>query len=244
MRVFFFVLIIVWPGLVAAQPPSVPVFRLTLRLALPPVESSRYELLPAMHERDSGNAALRYHLAMLIFSEAVAAEPFKDREEQSQKIDEMLSRPAQQSDLPELSNYLRRDEKVLRDLDIGAAREHCDWDLQRRIAEDGIATLLPEVQKMRELARLLSIRCRVHQLQGKVADALHDVQVGFVMARHVGEQPTFISSLVGIAISSIFAGQLDHILEMPNCPNLYWARLRRFPARLLTCEKQWRARLV
>ncbi len=59
--------------------------------------------------------------------------------------------------------------------------------------------LLPEIQKMRELARMLKLRCRLHIAEGKLDEALHDVQIGFTMGRHVGEGPTLIQSLVGMA---------------------------------------------
>jgi len=47
--------------------------------------------------------------------------------------------------------------------------------------------------------------------------------MGLAMARHVGEQPTLIQSLVGMAVFQTFAGCLEQLIEMPNSPNMYWA---------------------
>ena len=45
----------------------------------------------------------------------------------------------------------------------------------------------------------------------------------FAMSRHLGEHPTFIGNLVGIAIASIAIVPLEEMLGQPGCPNLYWA---------------------
>ena len=39
----------------------------------------------------------------------------------------------------------------------------------------------------------------------------------------MGEHPSLIGSLVGIAVASIAIDPLDAMLEQPDCPNLYWA---------------------
>jgi hypothetical protein len=122
-----------------------------------------------------------------------------------------------------LRTYLSAYRLVFRELENGAKRDYCDWDLEKRIDSEGIGVLLPEVQKMRELARLLSLRCRMHMIEGKLDEALHDVQFGFAMARHVGDGPTLIQALVGMALFNIFAQRLEQIIELPAAPNMYWS---------------------
>lgn len=204
------------------KPPAVPLIKLTVSAALAPTPVLRYELLPNFREQVPGNAALSYHRASLILTDRRPQDPKKAYEEQV-RIDEMAEKPANEVKIDELQNYLQPYRNVLREVEAGARRDKCDWDLERRADADGIGLLIPEVQKMRELARLLSLRCRLHIVQGKYAEALHDVQVGFAMSRHIGEGPTLIQSLVGIAIYAIFANRLEQIIEMKDCPNLYWA---------------------
>jgi hypothetical protein len=43
------------------------------------------------------------------------------------------------------------------------------------------------------------------------------------MARHLGEHPTYIGELDGIAVAAVAIVPLEEMLEMPGCPNLYWA---------------------
>ena len=43
------------------------------------------------------------------------------------------------------------------------------------------------------------------------------------LSRHLGEHPTLIADLVGIALATIAIGPLEEMLQQPGCPNLYWA---------------------
>jgi hypothetical protein len=58
----------------------------------------------------------------------------------------------------------------------------------------------------------------------------------FAISRHLGEHPTLIGGLVGMAISSLAIGGLEEMLEQPGCPNLYWA-LTNLPSPLISLDK-------
>src|SRR5262249_49338112 len=45
----------------------------------------------------------------------------------------------------------------------------------------------------------------------------------FAMSRHMGEHPTMIGELVAIAMASVAIEPLQEMLELPDCPNLFWA---------------------
>jgi hypothetical protein len=227
MRIFLTSLVAsaVFPTLVWGQagPPNIPVTRLTIKAAEAPIPSLRYELLPNLRERTAGNAAQAYLQAVVLHYSLHAGEAAKERNDRDRKIDEMMSRPSKEIKVEELKNYLKRYAKVLREVDAAVVRDQCDWELERRFNADGIGALMPEVQKMRELARLLRIRTQIHITEGKTAEGLHDIKRGLAMARHVGEGPSLIQWLIGAAIFQMFAAQLDRALELPDCPNLYWS---------------------
>ncbi len=226
MRIVFLVVGIAWPGLAEAQSPkesALPITKLSLKAAAAPTPPLRYELLPWFRDQTPGNAALNYYHAMLYFNQANGRQPSKEHQEQFLKIEAMLYQPPDKWNLQELKDYLGPYSKMLRELEIAATREKCDWELDRRIVPDDIDSLLVDTQKMREMARLLSIRCRIHRMEGNVPEELHDIQVGLAMARNFGEQPTFVSALVGMALGAIFLGHLEQTLTMPDCPNLYWS---------------------
>src|SRR5437588_653687 len=78
-----------------------------------------------------------------------------------------------------------------------------EWGITERLRADGIGALLPELQRMREAGRLLSLRARLQMAQGHFGDAVGSLETGLTLGRHIGEGPTLISSLVGIAIGQI-----------------------------------------
>jgi hypothetical protein len=127
---------------------------------------------------------------------------------------------------------------ALRQADRAARMDKPDWQVLPRIKTDGIGLLLPDVQKMRALAAALQSRFREEIAQGRVDDALVTAKTMFAMARHMGEHPTLIGDLVGIAIAYVTIAPLDELLEQPGCPNLYWA-LTNLPLPLVSMERGW-----
>jgi hypothetical protein len=59
--------------------------------------------------------------------------------------------------------------------------------------------------------------------EGRFDRVVRDLQTGFAVARQVGESPTLISHLVGVAIATVMAKQLEAFVQQPGAPNLYWA---------------------
>ena len=76
---------------------------------------------------------------------------------------------------------------------------------------------------MRTLARALQVRFRAEVALGRFDDAIRTAKTMFAMSRHLGEHPTLIGNLVGIAIAYVAIEPLEEMLEQPGCPNLYWA---------------------
>jgi hypothetical protein len=125
---------------------------------------------------------------------------------------------------------------ALRQADRAARMDKPDWQILLRMRTDGIGLLLPDVQKMRALAAGLQARFRGEVALRRFDDALVTAKTMFAMSRHMSEQPTLISDLVGIAIAYIAVGPLEEMLEQPGCPNLYWA-LTNLPTPLISLDK-------
>ena len=69
----------------------------------------------------------------------------------------------------------------------------------------------------------LRFRVKLELAEGRFDDALRTLQTGFQMARHVGEGPTLIQSLVGLAFAAIIVDAAAEWGTAPGSPNLYWA---------------------
>lgn len=112
---------------------------------------------------------------------------------------------------------------ALRQADRAARLDKPDWQLMHKLRTDGIGLLLPDLQKMRQIAAGLQNRFRQEVAQRRFDDALVTAKTMFALSRHTGDHPTLIGNLVGIAIGYITIAPLEEMLEQPGCPNLYWA---------------------
>jgi len=125
---------------------------------------------------------------------------------------------------------------VLKQADRAARMDKPDWQLLPKMKTDGIGLLLPDLQKMRSLAASLQGRFRDEIALRQFDAAVGTAKTMFALARHTGEHPTMIGTLVGIAIASIAIVPFEEMLEQPGCPNFYWA-LTNLPAPFISMEK-------
>ena len=125
---------------------------------------------------------------------------------------------------------------ALRQADRAARMDKPDWQILLKLKSDGINLLLPDVQKFRAVAAGLQERFRTEIAQGRFDEAIVTAKTMFAMSRHMGEHPTLIGDLVGIAIAHIAFVPLEEMLEKPGCPNLYWA-LTNLPSPLVSLDR-------
>ncbi len=203
---------------VSAQQPE-PVFRLTLEPMAEPVPALKYILLPQLRDRERGNAVLRYYRAFSPEWQSHRREPkFFER------LDNANEKPLRDVKPAEINSLMRSFSRgILKEVDLGARRSYCDWEMNDRIREDGIGLLLPDVQGFREFAQLLKLRARQELLAGEYDNAARTLQTGIQLARHAVEGPTLIHSLVGVAVAAMMLTVVDDWVDRPGAPNLYWA---------------------
>ena len=120
--------------------------------------------------------------------------------------------------------------------DRAARLDTPDWQILLKLKADGICVLIPDVQQLRPLAAALKVRFRAEVALGRFDDAIRTAKTLFAMSRHLGEHPTFVGNLVGIAVAYQAIGPLEEMLEQPGCPNLYWA-LTNLPDPLVPLDK-------
>jgi hypothetical protein len=190
---------------------------LTLSPAPLPVPSTRYRLLPEPRELEPGNAAALYYRAHALLAE----QGNLLREIRGEEWYRWLETPLRDLPLGEIRDKLRDMRPVLREVDLAARRRQCDWQLAGR--QEGVGLLLPEVQVMRQVAVVLEVQARYEMAQGRLPEALHSLQTGYALARHMGSGPTLIHVLVGLAITNLTDAQLDEFVQQPGAPNLYWS---------------------
>ena len=188
--------------------------RLEVQAAPAPRPALRYLLLPEIKEMNPGNPIFNY------FKCSMEQQSFLFDEEAYRRREELLAMPLKELPAKEVQEYGR---SALSEVDRAARLDKPDWQILLKLKTDGFFLLLPDVQQMRGLARALNVRFRAEVALGRFDDAIRTAKTMFAMSRHMGEHPTLIGNLVGIAIAAIAIGPLEEMLEQPGCPNLYWA---------------------
>lgn len=209
------------PAVIASDSPAAPeedtgkTIVIHVEPARPPYAALRHRLTPSMLDQTPGNAAILYGRACLLAAQDT------EWEKRSEDVYRWLEQPLGELPLEEVRAALARYGTVLHELALAARRETCQWDLPVR--SEHVALLLPELSRLRQLARILAVRTRLAIAEERHDDAVDDLRTGFAMARHLGEAPLLIHSLVGMAIASMTTDCLQELEQAPGAPNLYWA---------------------
>jgi len=190
-----------------------PVVQLKASPAPEPRAAMTYQLLPTMLDQSPGNAAQLYYLASQGASREKAGKWME-------KIQQWLDTPLEKLPREEVAKAVGAYSGALRQLELAARKEHCRWDLP---LTEGIAMLLPELSRFRDLAKVLAVKVRLSIAKGDFGQAIHDLQTGLAMAGHIGEGPTLIQSLVATAIAEIMLNRVEELIQAPGAPNLYWS---------------------
>ena len=107
--------------------------------------------------------------------------------------------------------------------DKAARFSRIEWNEYFDIRKDGINFLLPEIQSMRSLAAVISLRMRGEVKAGEWQRAAESAKTLVGIAQALEQHPTVIGNLVGIAIFQIAMKGVEEMVAQPGCPSLHWA---------------------
>jgi hypothetical protein len=196
------------------EAPTKTTIALTVSAMAEPRPALRYTLLPELRDMNPGNPIQGYLKCFMEQNHFFHSKPSVENREK------WLTMPLKDLPLDKLRDY---GGVALRRADDAARLETPDWQILLELKREGIDLLLPEVQQMRSLAAGLKVRFRAEVAEKRFDAAIRTAQTMLALARHLGEHPTLIGDLVGIAVASIAIGPLEEMLQQPGCPNLYWA---------------------
>ena len=111
---------------------------------------------------------------------------------------------------PDVTDLLARHAAALDLIRRAADRDTCRF--QRDWTRPSFDMLLPEMQSLRNAARLLVLETRREAADGNAEDALRDVTRIQRIGRHAASEPILISNLVGIAIDTMALETLAQVL--------------------------------
>jgi hypothetical protein len=129
---------------------------------------------------------------------------------------------------------LKRFEPSMKLAEQAARCKKCQWP----IVQTG--TMLGS--QYRAIAQALALQARLDIAQKRYDSAIHSVQTGLGMARHIADGPTLVHGLVGTAVGALVLKEVEQLTQTPDSPNLYWA-LEGLPKPLIDLTKQMEAEI-
>lgn len=199
-----------------AQPKDGKLFlRVTASPAALPVPALRYTLLPTVRDARPGNQIAAFYKCFL------EQHHLYHNKEEVELRDKWLAAPlAELKGVKELENY---GGSSYRQAQRAARMESVDWQIMADLRQDGVQLLLPDLQELRNLSRVLRVRARGEIARGDFAAAAETIQTHLALTRTFNEHPTLIGALVGIAVGMQALGSVEEFVAQPGAPNLYWA---------------------
>jgi hypothetical protein len=205
----------------ASGPGAAPqVIETTKRITVSPravaTPALKNRLTWAYADQMSGNAATSYLMA----SGEVNGDVIQ-LEKDDQKIDDLLENPLDQFDPKEAQNILNKYGMILTIMEQGSKCESCDWGLPVR--QQGIALLMPYLNNMKVIARLISLKARLSVVEGDMDEAVRWLRVGYAGARHMDQQSILIQGLVAMGMLGLYNNAALDLIQSDKGPNMYWA---------------------
>ena len=209
------------------------VYKMTVTPAPEPVPALAHNFIPRADTLRDGNAALFY---LRSFANGILSSAWKDIEKEHGEEDVngtsgldawySIERPLDAATLEKVRfASLRFDTIVEQFVERATVRRDCDWGQQINELQglEIIATLLPEVQESRSLARALMLRTRVAVADADYARAVDHLRMTYQLARNTAKAPFLVSGLVGIAEANMANAETIELIAAKDSPNLYWA---------------------
>ncbi len=206
-------------GQIAAAQDETKEVVVTISPAAVPKAALENPLLPPRSETIRGNAALLYLRAA-----TMAGNLQTETAEFRKKLKSYLDSSAEDFPVDDARKDVAVFENALGELRLGARRRQCEWQLP--IEESGTQlyyVLLPEMQALRDLARVLAVRIRIEIHDGRIDNAIDSLQTGYAMGRQIADAPFLINSLVGVAVIELMCDRVLELAQTENAPNLYWS---------------------
>ena len=211
----------------STSPAPETLIRLIVTAAPAPRPALRYQLLPELGEMSPGNPIPNYMRC------SVEHQGFFLDREALERREDLLAMPLKDLAVQGLQVH---GQVALRQADRAARLDNPDWQILMKLKADGIGALIPNVPQLRPVAAALKVRFRAEVALGRFDDAIRTAKTLFAMSRHLGEHPTFVGNMVGIAVAYNAIGPMEEMLEQPGSPNLYWA-LTNLPDPLVRLDK-------
>jgi hypothetical protein len=165
----------------------------------------KYQIMVKAEDQIDGAAAPLYEQAVKSIS----------KDFNQEQIKEWLKLPAGQFPQQQAEEALQKYIEPLKLMARAARCKECNWGEWKPGSEPG------DLGGYRKLAFILELWARLEISRGGYEGADIAIQTGFRMARHLGQGPTIIHGLVGMAVGGVMCREVEQFVQGKDSPNLY-----------------------
>ena len=146
------------------------------------------------------------------------------------QISQWLKSPPDKLPQDEVKSILEQLKPALQLVEQAAGCKLCNWPAFTP------GTMPANLREYRTLAYALALKARFEMAQGRYDQAAGAIRTGLVAAKQIGEGPTLVQGLVGVAIGALTLRQVEEFVQGAVAPNIYEA-LRQLPKPLVDLNK-------
>jgi tetratricopeptide (TPR) repeat protein len=203
---------------------ALPWIELTLNPSKTTEASQKLRLLPTAEEQTDADAVPLYQKAIQLLPADFNQKQFSD----------WRSLPPDQLPAKEVESELKRLKPTIDLVSKAAKCRQCNWPF----IKPGTVSkqFMDDLSKYRQCAFILDVQARLQIAQGQYEQAIDTLKISLAMAKNLGDAPTLIQGLVGIAIAALNLNSIDQFIQSENAPNFYWA-LEDLPQPLVDVNK-------
>jgi tetratricopeptide (TPR) repeat protein len=192
-------------------------------LALQPSQfdaSKNYSLLPKPEELTEGDAVALYNKAVADMPENMDVGRLRN----------WTRIPLSELPQDQVQTFLQQAQPAMQAIAEAAVCRSCNWPPFQA------GTMPASLSEYRNLAYLVYLKARLEIARKQYDDAVATIRTGLAMARHIGEAPTVVQGLVGVATAAVMLRAVDDLAQTPDSANLY-GTLAALPRPLIDLEK-------
>lgn len=199
---------------------------LVISPAAEPDPALRYRFWPLPLEQKSVNAMGLLSRAQMMVMEAQANQGTGDQRAAVVENYDRWFGPWQSEYANQIKEYLTSYADALGEMDRAAVLMEVDYPLATddMTIDKYVSPLLPEIQRYREIARLLALRAKVEMHEARWDDLQRSIRSLYRLADMVGRtNESLINKLVAYAVLGMTDGVVREASSIAGAPNFYWA---------------------
>jgi hypothetical protein len=202
---------------------TLPWTELTFSPAKATEAAQKYRLLPPTEEQIDADAAALYQKAIKSLPEDYQPKQFSD----------WRSLPSDQLPVEQVESAINKLKPTLDLLYHATRSQQCNWPF---VKPGQVSQLfMDDLSKYRQFAFILDVQAKLQIANGRYDQARETLKTSLAMANQLGNAPTLVQGMVGIAIAALNQSRIEQWIQS-DAPSLYWA-LEDLPRPLVDVNK-------